>query len=55
MNLLKKLHRDEEGLETLQVVLIVGVAALILAALKLFWPALRDWSKKSVEDTEQGW
>jgi hypothetical protein len=55
MNLLKKLHRDEEGLETLQVVLIVGVAALILAAIKVFWPQLKQWATDSVNNTEQGW
>ena len=55
MNLLKKLHRDEEGLETLQVVLIIGVAALILGTIKVWWPAVRDWAQKSVETQETGW
>jgi hypothetical protein len=43
MNFWKRLHEDEEGLETLQVVLIVGVAALILAFVKINWYRIKNF------------
>lgn len=55
MNLLKKLHRDEEGLETLQVVMIVAIAAIILALLKIFWADIKKWFGDSTKDTTKDW
>jgi Flp pilus assembly pilin Flp len=40
---LRRIHKDEQGLETLQVVMIVAIAALILGLLKLFWPQIKTW------------
>lgn len=40
---LRDFHRNETGLEALQVVLIVGIAALILALLKYFWQDVKNW------------
>jgi hypothetical protein len=43
MNVCKELHRDEEGLQTLQVVCIVAVAAIILALVKVYWNDIKNW------------
>ncbi|HZV06358.1 MAG TPA: hypothetical protein VE999_14860 [Gemmataceae bacterium] len=40
---LRRIHEDERGLETLQVVMIIAVAALILALVKAFWPNIKQW------------
>lgn len=44
-----KFHRNEKGLEALQVILIVAIAAIILALLKLYWPDVKKWFKQVVE------
>lgn len=43
MNIFKRLHDDEDGLETLQVVCIVAVAAIILAIIKVYWQEIKEW------------
>jgi hypothetical protein len=45
----RRIHNDERGLETLQVVMIIAVAALILALVKLTWPSIQDWFNKLVQ------
>lgn len=37
VGLLQAFHDDEEGLEVLQVVLIIALAALIFVAIRYFW------------------
>lgn len=34
---LRRIHEDERGLETLQVVMIIAIAAIVLALVKYFW------------------
>lgn len=45
---LKRFHKDERGLETLQVVLIVAIAAIILALLKAFWTPISTFFKNNI-------
>jgi hypothetical protein len=40
---LRSFHRDEKGLEALQVILIVAIAAIILALLKAYWQDVKNW------------
>ena len=40
---MRRIHEDEKGLETLQVVMIIAVAAIILALVKLFWGKITTW------------
>jgi len=47
---LKKFHDDEEGLEALQVVMILAIAAVILGLLKLYWPRIRTWFARETEN-----
>jgi hypothetical protein len=42
-NALKAFHDDEGGMETLQVVMLVGIAAIVLIVVKLFWNEIRNW------------
>ncbi len=52
-NVLKKFHRNEAGLEALQVVMIIAIAALFLIAVKFQWQTIEQWFKdlvKSITD-----
>jgi len=46
---LKKFDRDEKGLEALQVILIIAIAAIILALLKTYWQEVKTWFKTAVD------
>jgi hypothetical protein len=51
-NVLRTLHEDEDGMEAMQVVIIVSVAALVLLALyKIFWPEIRKWVIAVLKET----
>jgi hypothetical protein len=50
MNALRRLHEDEEGFETLQAVIIIGIAAIVLGAIRQLWPRIRDWFRTSVDE-----
>lgn len=54
MNRLRRFHRDDRGLEALQVVMIIAVAALILALVKLFWSDVKNWVTPLMADL-LGW
>lgn len=45
---MRRIHEDERGLETLQVVMIIAIAAVILAIIKTFWPQIRDWCQNMI-------
>ncbi|HEY7311857.1 MAG TPA: hypothetical protein VH643_21010 [Gemmataceae bacterium] len=51
---LRRIHNDERGLETLQVVMIIAIAALILGLLKLAWPTIKTWFSGLVKNIT-GW
>ena len=44
-----RFNRNQKGLETLQVVLIIAVAAVILALVVNQWPAIRDWANEALK------
>lgn len=44
-----KFHNDEDGLEALQIVMIIAIAALVLIAIKNKWPEVRDWMNEQVD------
>ncbi len=44
INQLRRFHTDEEGLEALQVVIIVAIAAIVMALIsKTVFPKTKDW------------
>ena len=42
---LRKFHRDEEGLEALQVVMIIAIAAMVMIACSTIGKAAVTWMK----------
>lgn len=52
---LKKLHADEGGLQTLEVVAILAVAAIVLAVIKTFWTSIKNWFTSSNESMQSDW
>ena len=52
---LKKIHKDEKGMETLQVVAILAVSAIILSVIGVFWKEIKEWYKKNLEGAKKDW
>ncbi len=50
MKSLKSFHKDERGMEALQVILIVAIAAIVLALLKFAWPSIKTWFVDNVRN-----
>jgi len=49
-NALAAFHNDEDGLEAIQVVMIVALAAIVLIFLKItIWPKVKDWVTTQVD------
>jgi Flp pilus assembly pilin Flp len=38
-------HEDEDGMETIQVVMLIAIAAVVLIVLKAFWGEIKTWVK----------
>lgn len=53
-NLWKAFHEDEEGLEILQVVLIIALAAIIFIVIRGYWNKSKDKSNKAVDEAVKG-
>jgi len=49
MNRLKRLHDDEEGMESLQIIVIVAIAGVIFALVRVSWVRIRLWYRLSVD------
>ena len=48
-NTVRKFHDDEAGLEALQVVMILAIAAVALIAVKTQWETISTWFKEMME------
>ena len=46
---LKKFHEEERGLEALQVVMIIAVAAIIMLLIKNNYETIRKWMEKLID------
>jgi len=44
-----RLHQDEQGLEVLQVVALLAIAAIVLMVLKWAWYDIKAWFRRSVD------
>src|SRR5215203_1894312 len=42
-NTLARIHRDEQGIEALQAVMVMAVAAVVLALVKTQWPSVKTY------------
>lgn len=48
---LVKFHRDEEGMEAIQVVAIVALAAIVLVVVKTkLWPKIERWAQGKTDE-----
>jgi Flp pilus assembly pilin Flp len=48
LNSVRAFHEDEDGMEALQVVMILAIGAIILMIFKLLWPSVGTWVKSKV-------
>jgi hypothetical protein len=45
------LHKDEDGMEAIQIVAIVAIAAIVLIFVKgTLWPQVQNWVNQQVGD-----
>ena len=49
----RALHREEDGLQTLEVVMILAVAAVILSVIVVGFPTIRGWFVKQTNNVLQ--
>lgn len=54
-NAIRKFHSDEAGLEALQVVMILAIAAVALIAVKTQWTTIKGWYDSVMGDATSGW
>ena len=41
----RQFHEDEAGIETVEVVLILGIGAIVMLVVWKWWEKIRDWVK----------
>lgn len=49
-NALRSFHNDEGGMEAMQTVVILAIAALVLLSLNTLWGTIEDQATNNVED-----
>ena len=49
-NLIEVFHNDEDGIEAVQVIMIVAIAAIILIAIMTVGQEVMDWMKQKWSD-----
>jgi len=50
-NTLRGFHTDEDGMEAVQVVMVVAIGAVILLAFaKFVWPLIKDYTQKAIKE-----
>jgi len=54
LSAVRSFHEDEDGMEAIQVIMIVAIAAVVLALLKTTWPSIQSWFKTAVQNIT-GW
>ncbi len=56
LDLLRKVHEDEEGAISLETILIIGAIALpiLIFLIKVGWPAVKEYFNKGLTDLESG-
>lgn len=55
-NVLRRVHRSEEGAVSLETILIIGAIALpiLIFLIKYGWPRVRSFFERGLQDLEQG-
>jgi hypothetical protein len=50
-DVLRGFHADEDGMEAVQVVMVVAIGAVILLAFARFvWPLIKDYTKNAINE-----
>lgn len=44
LRILQRFHRDQRGLNSLEIVMLLAVAALVVSAIIAFWWKIWDWA-----------
>ncbi len=52
---LRKFHEDETGIEAIQVVMILAIAAVALIVIKSQWENIKSWFNDNTDDATSGW
>ncbi|MDA1233034.1 MAG: hypothetical protein O2856_19895 [Planctomycetota bacterium] len=47
---LNRFHEDEDGIEAIQVVMILAIAAVALLVIKSAWPTIRSWFDDALDE-----
>jgi len=54
-NSFRQLHEDEEGMEAIDVVMVVAIAAIVVLYLRgSVWPKVSQWVSRQVEQLTHG-
>jgi Flp pilus assembly pilin Flp len=55
-DILRKVHRDEEGAVSLETILIIGAIALpiLIFLIKVGWPRIRTYFESGMDSLEEG-
>jgi len=48
-------HREEDGVEAIQAVLILAVGAIAMIVVKAKWNDIKGFFDKNVDDAQKGW
>jgi len=56
LDLLRKVHHNEDGAVSLETILIIGAIALpiLIFLIKFGWPRIRELFESGMEDLEEG-
>ncbi len=56
LDLLRRVHEDEDGAVSLETILIIGAIALpiLIFLIKVGWPRIKDYFEQGIQDLEQG-
>ena len=47
---IKAFHEDEDGMESIQVVILLAIAAVVLAVLATFWEKISTWAGDLIDE-----
>jgi len=48
-NVIVRLHRDEQGIEAIQAVLVMAIGAIVVTAIKAKWPTIKKFFNSTVD------
>ncbi|MFZ4080695.1 MAG: hypothetical protein ACOYKN_05670 [Pirellula sp.] len=52
---IRNFHKDEAGIEAIQVVMILAIAAVALIVVRTQWNSIKLWFNREVGDSVRDW